>query len=591
MKRTKYCGALRPEDIGKTMQLYGWVHSRRDHGGVIFIDLRDREGVCQVVFGPEKPELFAVAEKLRSEYVLGVTGTVRRRPDGTENPNLPTGAVEVVAETLEIINVSPGLPFEISDYTETSEEIRLKYRFLDLRRPAVQKNFIMRHKLLQETRQFLAAQGFLEIETPFLTKSTPEGARDFLVPSRLNHGHFFALPQSPQLFKQILMVAGFDKYFQMAKCFRDEDLRADRQPEFTQVDLEMSFVDEDDVIAVIEGLLAKTFKDVLGKELVTPFPRLTYAEAMLRFGSDKPDTRFAMEIKDLSASLATCGFKVFKDVIANGGVVRGICVTGGGSMSRSQIDDLTKFVGEYGARGLAWMKVTDNGPESNIVKFFSKDELDGIVAALAARPGDLLLFLADTEKVVAQGLGALRLKIAKDLKIIDKEKFNFLWVVDFPLLEWNKDEKKWDAMHHPFTSPKEEDLPLLDLDLADKRIGGIRARAYDVVLNGTELGGGSVRIHREQVQEKIFKVLNMAKEDAREKFGFLLDALTYGAPPHAGIALGFDRLCALLLGEESIREVIAFPKTQKASDLMSGAPGLVSEKQVRELGVKINVKE
>jgi aspartyl-tRNA synthetase len=571
--------------------LYGWVHSRRDHGGVIFIDLRDRDGICQVVFQPEKPEMFASAEKLRSEYVLGITGLVRRRPGGTENPNMPTGAVEVVAETLEIINACPALPFEISDYTETSEELRLKYRFLDLRRPAVQKNFLLRHAMLQATRQYLSQQGFLEIETPFLTKSTPEGARDFLVPSRLNHGTFYALPQSPQLFKQILMVAGFDKYFQLARCFRDEDLRADRQPEFTQVDMELSFVDEDDVIAVIEGLIKALFKEALGKDVVTPFPRLTYADAMLRYGSDKPDTRFAMEIKDLSDLLKSCGFKVFNDVIAKGGVVRGLCVSGGAAMSRSSIDELTKFVGEYGARGLAWMKVTENGPESNIVKFFSKEELDAVVAALAAKPGDLLLFLADTEKVVAQGLGALRLKLARDMNLIDKTKFNFLWVVDFPLLEWDKEEKRWSAMHHPFTAPKDEDLPLLDLELADKRIGATRARAYDVVLNGTELGGGSIRIHREQVQEKIFRVLNFTKEDAREKFGFLLDALTYGAPPHAGIALGFDRLCALMLGEESIRDVIAFPKTQKAADLMSGAPDRVSERQLRELGIKINVKQ
>jgi len=590
MKRTNYCGALRAGDIGKRVILYGWVHSRRDHGGVIFIDLRDREGVCQVVFQPEKPEIFASAEKLRSEYVLGVTGTVRRRPEGTENPNLPTGVVEVVTESLEIINVCPALPFEISDYTEASEETRLKYRYLDLRRPALQQNFILRHKVLQETRQFLVAQGFLEIETPMLTKSTPEGARDFLVPSRLNHGHFFALPQSPQLFKQILMVAGFDKYFQVVKCFRDEDLRADRQPEFTQVDLEMSFVEENDVITVIEGLVSKIFTDALGKEINLPFPRMTYADAMLRYGSDKPDTRFAMEIGGLSEELKSCGFKVFKDAVAGGGVVRGICVTGGAALSRSTIDELTKFVGEYGARGLAWMKVTGLGPESNIVKFFSKEDLEAIVARLAAKPGDLLLFLADTEKIVAQGLGALRLKLGKDLKLIDTTRFNFLWVVDFPLLEWDKEEKRWSAMHHPFTSPKEEDLPLMDLEPGDKRMGAIRARAYDIVLNGTELGGGSVRIHREEVQEKMFRLLGISKDDAREKFGFLLDALTYGAPPHGGIALGFDRLCALLLGEESIREVIAFPKTQKASDLMSGAPGTVSEKQLRELGIKISVK-
>jgi aspartyl-tRNA synthetase len=583
MERTQYCGALRSADTGKTAVLFGWVHSRRDHGGVIFIDLRDREGIAQVVFQPENQAIFSQAEKLRSEFVLRVAGTVRPRPAGTENPNMPTGQVEVVAAELEIINTAPGLPFEISDYTETSEEVRLKYRFLDLRRPSVQKNFILRHRLLQAVRKNLSDAGFLEIETPFLTKSTPEGARDFLVPSRLSHGTFYALPQSPQLFKQILMVSGFDKYFQIARCFRDEDLRADRQPEFTQVDLEMSFVDENDVIAVIEQLLAVVFREALGKEITLPFPRMPYAEAMLRYGSDKPDTRFGMEIVDFSAELKACGFKVFADAVAKGGVVRAICVPQGGSFSRSEIDDLTKYVSEFGARGLAWMKVTAAGLESNIVKFFSAEDQAAIQKKLGAQPGDLVLFLADVPSVVAQGLGALRLRIGKHLKLIDTTKYNFLWVVDFPMFEWDTEEKRWSAMHHPFTAPKKEDLPLLD-DHA--RCGEMRARAYDVVLNGVELGGGSVRIHQEAVQEKIFKTLNIAAEEARERFGFLLEALSYGAPPHAGIALGFDRLCALLLGEESIREVIAFPKTQKAADPLSGAPDTVSEKQIRELGIR-----
>ena len=589
MERTKYCGQVRADDIGKKVTLFGWVHSRRDHGGVIFIDLRDREGLVQVVFQPDKKDLFETAEKIRSEFVLKVIGTVRNRPEGTMNPNLPTGSVEVVTEELEIINAAPALPFEISDYSETSEEMRLKYRYLDLRRPAVQKNFIIRHKMLQEVRSYLTQQGFIEIETPFLTKSTPEGARDFLVPSRLNHGNFYALPQSPQLFKQILMVAGFDKYFQVVKCFRDEDLRADRQPEFTQVDMELSFVDENDVIAVIEGLLALIMKDIMGKAVTLPFPRLSYSDAMLRYGSDKPDTRFAMEIVDFTVELKNCGFKVFSQVASQGGVVRGLCIPQGGAFSRSQIDDLTKFVGEYGAKGLAWMKATDAGFESNIVKFFSAEELAVIKNKLGAKSGDLVVFLADVVQVAAAGLGAVRLKMGKELKLIPKDTFNFLWVVDFPLLEWNSEDKRWNAMHHPFTSPKTEDLALLD-STDTKEFGKLRARAYDVVLNGTELGGGSIRIHREEVQEKIFQLLGIGKEEAREKFGFLLDALSFGAPPHGGIALGFDRLCALLLGEESIREVIAFPKTQKAACPMSGAPNTVSEKQLKELGIKINVK-
>jgi len=584
MDRTCYCGALRARDVERRVVLCGWVHSRRDHGGVIFIDLRDREGIAQVVFQPEKSDIFASAEKLRSEFVLRVEGLVRRRPEGTLNANIPTGEVEVVAEALIIINACPALPFEISDYTEASEELRLRYRFLDLRRPAVQKNFIFRHKILQNVRAFLSAAGFLEIDTPMLTKSTPEGARDFLVPSRMSPGAFYALPQSPQLFKQILMVSGFDRYFQIAKCFRDEDLRADRQPEFTQIDLEMSFVDENDVMQATEGLLAAIFKEALGKDLELPFARLSYDEAMLRYGSDKPDTRFGMEIADLCGELKNCQFKVFAQAISGGGVVRGICVPGGEKFSRSEIDGLTSFVAAYGARGLAWMKVTANGPESNIVKFFSAGELEGIQGKLGAKAGDLLLFLADTPAVVAQGLGALRLKLAKEINLIAEGAFNFLWVVDFPLLEWDKEEKRWSAMHHPFTSPRQEDIPLLD---RPEDAGAVRARAYDIVLNGVEIGGGSIRIHREELQEKMFSLLKISSRDARERFGFLLEALTYGAPPHGGLALGLDRLCALILGEESIRDVIAFPKTQKAACLMTGAPGAVNPRQLKELEIKI----
>ena len=587
MKRSCYCGKVDESFIGKEIIVSGWVHSRRDHGGVIFIDLRDREGLVQIVFQPEKKEIFAQAEHLRSEYVLSVKGLVRNRPEGTVNPNMFTGKVEIVVNELEIINTSPVLPLEVDDYKETSEEIRLKYRYLDLRRPSFQKNFILRHKISQTIREYLNKEGFLEIETPFLTKSTPEGARDFLVPARLAHGCFYALPQSPQIFKQILMVAGFDKYYQIARCFRDEDLRADRQLEFTQVDMEMSFIDEQDIMTIVEQMLAKIFKDVLGKEIQTPFLRMPYDEAMLRFGSDKPDTRFAMEIKDFTTELANCGFGVFKNVIAKGNVVRGLCITGGAKFSRSEIDGLTKFVGEFGAKGLAWMKITANGAESNIVKFFTKEEIDTIINKLEAKDGDLVVFLADEVDIVAQGLGALRLKMGKQLGLIDKNKFNFLWVVDFPLFAWDKEEKRWVANHHPFTAVKDEDVD----KLTQEKAGQAKARAYDVILNGVELGGGSIRIHKSDMQSKVFNLLNITEESAKEKFGFLLDALTYGAPPHGGLAIGFDRLCALLIGEESIREVIAFPKTQKAICPLSNAPAEVAEKQLRELGIKINQKK
>ena len=587
MQRTDYCGKFSSKDIGKKVIVCGWVHSRRDHGGVVFIDLRDREGLLQIVFHPEKKDIFSQAEKLRSEFVLKTTGTIAKRPAGTENPNLSTGEVELIAEELEIINQCPGLPFEISDYTETSEETRLKYRYLDLRRPQVQKNFILRHKITQAMRQYLSDKGFLDLETPFLGKSTPEGARDFLVPARLSPGHFFALPQSPQIFKQILMVSGFDKYYQMAKCFRDEDLRADRQLEFTQVDLEMSFVEENDVMAVIEGLISDIFKNVLGKEVKTPFERMAYADAMLRFGSDKPDTRFAFEIVDLTQELKSCGFKVFAGAAASGGVIRGLCISGGEKFSRSEIDGLTAFVAAYGAKGLAWIKITEKGPESNIVKFFSAADLEMMQKKFGSKPGDLLVFLADEEKIVAQGLGAIRLRIAKEQNLIDKNKFNFLWVMDFPQFDWDKEDKRWVAMHHPFTSPKDEDLKYLEDDAS---LSKVRARAYDIVLNGVEIGGGSIRIHREEVQEKMFNALKITKEDAKEKFGFLLEALTYGAPPHGGIALGLDRFCALIIGEESIREVITFPKTQKGVCPMSGAPGVVSDKQLKELGIQIKAK-
>jgi aspartyl-tRNA synthetase len=570
--------------MGQEIVVCGWVHSRRDHGSVIFIDLRDREGILQIVFQPENASMFKIAENLRSEYVICIKGNVRKRPEGTLNPNMFTGNIELVVSEIEVLNTSAVLPFEVSDTIDTSEELRLKYRYLDLRRMSFQKNFIMRHKLASQVRNFLNEEGFLDIETPFLTKSTPEGARDFLVPSRIYHGTFFALPQSPQIFKQILMISGFDKYYQLARCFRDEDLRADRQLEFTQIDLEMSFVDEEDVMSLVERMLARVCMSVLGIEIKTPFEKMSYQDAVLRYGSDKPDTRFDMEIKDFSQELKNCGFSVFASSINKGGIVRGLCVPKGANFSRSEIDALTKFVGEYGAKGLAWMKVTSSGAESNIVKYFKDEEIKAIISKLNANVGDLIVFLADEEKVVTQGLGALRLKLGKELGLIDKNKFNFLWVVDFPLMEWNKEEQRWQALHHPFTAPKNPDV------IDKENAGSQKAKAYDIILNGVEVGGGSIRINKSSVQKKIFDILNISDECAKEKFGFLLEALAYGAPPHGGIAMGFDRMCALFAGEDSIREVIAFPKTQKTLDPLSNAPSTVSDKQLKELGLKVVVK-
>ncbi|MDR1522609.1 MAG: aspartate--tRNA ligase [Endomicrobium sp.] len=585
MKRSMYCGKVTESSIGQEVTVCGWVHSRRDHGGVVFIDLRDREGILQIVFQSENASVFTIAESLRSEYVICVKGNVRKRPEGTNNLNMFTGNVELIVSQIEVLNTSAALPFEISDYVETSEELRLKYRYLDLRRTNFQKNFIMRHKLSNEVRNFLNEEGFLDIETPFLTKSTPEGARDFLVPSRLYHGSFFALPQSPQIFKQILMVSGFDKYYQLARCFRDEDLRADRQLEFTQIDIEMSFVQEEDVMSLVERMLERVCKSVLNIEIKTPFEKISYQDAMLRYGSDKPDTRFDMEIKDFAHELKNCNFSVFASAINKGGIVRGLCIPKGASFSRSEIDALAKFVGEYGAKGLAWMKVTSSGAESNIVKYFKEEEVKVTISKLNANVGDLIVFLADEEKIVVQGLGALRLKLGKELGLIDKSKFNFLWVIDFPLMEWNMEEQRWQALHHPFTSPKNPD------SINKENVGLQKAKAYDVILNGVELGGGSIRIHKSNVQKKIFDILNISDEAANEKFGFLLDALSYGAPPHGGVALGFDRMCALFGGEESIREVIAFPKTQKTLDPLSNAPSQVSDKQLKELGLKVVVKQ
>ncbi len=586
-KRTHYCGQVRKSDEGKDSVLCGWVHSIRDHGGVLFIDLRDREGIVQVVARPENKDVFKTANSLGSEYVVRVLGKVSPRPGGTENSHLPTGAVEVIADSIEILNTSQPLPFEISEFTNVSEEIRLQYRYLDLRRPELQRNLITRHKMTEAMRSAMNAEGFLEIETPFLTKSTPEGARDFLVPSRLNPGNFYALPQSPQLFKQILMVGGMEKYYQVARCFRDEDLRSDRQPEFTQVDIEMSFVDEEDVINLTERVIAKAFKAALGKECPTPFPRITYQQAMDLYGSDKPDLRFGLEIVDLTAELAGCGFQVFSTAVKDQGVVKAICLPEGGNCSRSEIDNLTEFVKKLGAKGLAWIKWTEAGPESNIVKFFSEADLKKMQEKTKVKAGDLLLFGAGPWKSVVSVLGSLRIELSKKFKMIAQTAdplFKFCWVVDFPLLEWDAEEKRWNAMHHPFTSPKPSDLEFLESDP-----GKVKARAYDVVLNGTELGGGSIRIHQRAVQSRLFSSLGISEESAKEKFGFLLTALDFGAPPHGGLALGLDRMVAIFLGDDSIRDTIAFPKTQKGADLMSGSPSPASAKQLKEVFIKMDV--
>ncbi len=586
--RTHYCGLLNTDQLDQTVSLCGWAHRRRDHGGVIFIDLRDREGLAQIVCDPDRPEMFGIAEQVRSEFVLRVTGKVRHRPAGTTNANIGSGEIEVLCREIEVLNTSVTPPFQLDD-ENLSENVRLTHRVIDLRRPQMQKNMMLRYKVAMSFRRFLDSRGFIDIETPMLTKSTPEGARDYLVPSRVHPGEFFALPQSPQLFKQLLMVAGFDRYYQITKCFRDEDLRADRQPEFTQVDIETSFLTETQITALMEELIRCVFKETLDVDLPNPFPRMTYAEAMARFGSDKPDLRVTLEITDVTKAVKDVAFKVFATLASQpGNRVAAMRVPDGGKFSRGEIDEYTRFVGIYGAKGLAYIKVNDvsqlneNGLQSPIVKNLHEAALKEIIESTGAQNGDIIFFGADKEKIVNDALGALRSKIGHEKGYVNGKAWEPLWVVDFPMFEYDEEARRWNACHHPFTAPKDEHLALLESDP-----GKCLAKAYDLALNGSELGGGSVRIHKEAVQSQVFRALNIGAEEAQLKFGFLLDALQYGAPPHGGLAFGLDRIVTMMTGSESIRDVIAFPKTQRAQCLLTQAPSAVDERQLRELHIRL----
>ncbi|MBE5780745.1 MAG: aspartate--tRNA ligase [Clostridiales bacterium] len=590
MHRSHMCGEVNRELVGKEVTLMGWAATRRNLGALVFVGLRDRTGIVQCMFDEsDYPSDYTKVEAIRSEFVLALKGTVQLREEHNINPNMKTGEVEVKVSDLRILSESETTPFYIQDGINTREELRLQYRYLDLRRPELQQKFLLRHRLSQVTRNYLCDNGFIEIETPMLTKSTPEGARDYLVPSRVQPGKFFALPQSPQMFKQLCMVSGFDRYFQITKCFRDEDLRADRQPEFTQIDLEMSFVEPDDIMTVNEGLIAALFKEAWGVELTTPFNRMPYAEAMERFGSDKPDVRFEMEFCDVSDIASDCGFSVFEGAVAAGGMVKGICVKGGNEKySRKQLDALTLFCKDYGAKGMAYIGLNADGTlKSPIAKFLKEGVADAIIKKMGGQAGDLLLFIADGKKtVVYDALGNLRLKVARDLDLIDEDKLGILWVTEFPMLEYSEEDGRYYAMHHPFTSPMDEDIPLLDTDP-----GAVRAKAYDLVINGMEAGGGSIRIHSKEMQQKMFELLGFTKEDAQDRFGFLLNAFEYGVPPHGGLAFGFDRLCMILTKSQSIRDVIAFPKVQTASCLMTGAPDYVEQKQMDELYIASTLKD